>query len=81
MDKTTKNNKTDFLIPALILSLTLGLAPFSPEPHLLGKIRWIMGGSEGMQPADYFDFLLHGTPWVLLIIAVVLKVKNSSKPS
>lgn len=56
----------------LAASLTLGLAPFLPEPHLLGKIRWIMGGAVGMQPMDWFDFVLHGTPWVLLIRAVVV---------
>lgn len=54
------------LFPVLIC-LTLGLAPFSPEPHLFGKIRWVMGGAIGMQPMDYFDLLLHGGPWVYLV--------------
>lgn len=56
---------------ALILSLTLGLAPFKPEPHLFGKVRWIIGGGEGMQMMDYLDLLMHGLPWVLLIGYVV----------
>ena len=51
----------------LLLSFTLGLAPFFPEPHILGKIRWIAGGAVGMQPMDWFDVLLHGFPWLLLI--------------
>lgn len=55
---------------ALVLSLTLGLMPFVPEPHLLGKIRWVAGGAVGMAPMDYFDLLLHGAPWVYLIIEV-----------
>ena len=55
---------------ALILSLTLGLAPFIPEPHILGKIRWVMGGAVGMQPMDYFDLVLHGGPWVYLFVQV-----------
>lgn len=52
---------------AVIGSLTLGLAPFFPEPHLFGKIRWVMGGGAGMQGMDYFDLLMHGAPWLLLI--------------
>lgn len=59
-----------YLIPVL-LSLTLGLAPFAPEPHLLGKLRWVLGGGGGMSALDVFDLLLHGAPWVwLLAIAV-----------
>ena len=57
----------------LLMSLTLGLAPFVPEPHLFGKIRWIVGGAVGMQPADWFDFLMHATPWILLIRIGILK--------
>lgn len=57
----------------LVASLTLGLAPFSPEPHLLGKIRWVAGGAAGMQPMDWFDLLLHGLPWLLLLAALGLK--------
>ncbi|XOV93518.1 MAG: hypothetical protein ACFHWX_02175 [Bacteroidota bacterium] len=53
---------------AIILSLTLGLAPFFPEPHIVGKLRWVWGGAIGMQPIDYFDLVLHGFPWVLLIV-------------
>ncbi|MCB0686456.1 MAG: hypothetical protein KDC53_08025 [Saprospiraceae bacterium] len=52
---------------ALLASFTLGLAPFFPEPHIVGKLKWIMGGGVGMQPMDYFDLLMHGAPWILLI--------------
>ena len=65
MDKTKKINS--FLRMAVIGSLTLGLAPFFPEPHILGKIRWILGGAVGMKTLDWFDFIMHGTPWFLLI--------------
>jgi len=54
--------------------LTLGLAPFFPEPHLLGKIKWIAGGAVGMAPMDWFDVLLHGFPFVLLVRLVILKI-------
>lgn len=47
--------------------LTLGLAPFYPEPHIVGKIRWLTDGANGMEAMDWFDLVLHGWPWVLLI--------------
>ncbi len=63
----------------LVLCLTIGLAPFVPEPHILGKLKWIMGGAAGMQPMDWFDVLLHGFPFILLIRLLLLKIK--SKPT
>jgi hypothetical protein len=51
----------------LIASLTLGLAPFVPEPHVLGKLRWVAGGGEGMAMMDWGDLLMHGAPWLWLI--------------
>lgn len=50
----------------LLISLTLGLAPFVPEPHLFGKIRWVAGGAVGMKLMDWFDLLLHGFPFIFL---------------
>jgi len=47
--------------------LTLGLAPYFPEPHIWGKIKWIMGGAVGMKPVDYFDLVFHGMPFILII--------------
>lgn len=58
------------LIIAIVLCLTLGLAPFTPEPHLFGKIRWVMGGAIGMQPMDWFDLLQHGAPWLYLLYVI-----------
>jgi len=58
----------------LMASLTLGLAPFVPEPHLFGKIRWIFGGAVGMKAIDWFDFLLHGMPWLLFVRALIVKI-------
>lgn len=61
---------------ALMLSLTLGLAPFVPEPHIWGKLKWIAGGADGMQPMDWFDTVLHGGPWVLLVIQIIIYTKR-----
>lgn len=57
----------------ILLCLTLGLAPFVPEPHIWGKIRWIAGGAKGMAALDWFDFLFHAIPWILLLRLIVLK--------
>lgn len=67
-----KNTINDFRI-LLLASLTLGLAPFLPEPHLLGKLRWVLGGAVGMTAIDWFDLAMHGLPWVLLIRLGVLR--------
>lgn len=54
--------------PLLLLAcLTIGLAPYYPEPHVWGKLRWVLGGAEGMQLMDWLDLLMHGLPWLLLI--------------
>lgn len=60
----------------IILSLTLGLAPFVPEPHILGKIKWIAGGAKGMAALDWFDFVYHAIPWALLIRLSILKLTD-----
>ena len=70
--KFIKENTSLFLIA----SLTLGLAPFTPEPHLWGKIKWILGGAVGMQPMDWFDFFMHGTPFLLLLLSLLLKIRK-----
>ncbi|MFP4845395.1 hypothetical protein [Winogradskyella sp. PE311] len=58
----------------ILLCLTLGLAPFLPEPHIIGKLRWLAGGANGMAPKDYFDIILHGFPFILLIRLIYLKI-------
>ena len=55
------------LILFVIASLTLGLAPFVPEPHLLEKLRMLAAG-ELSRPIDIVDLVMHGAPWVLLLI-------------
>lgn len=60
----------------LVVSLTLGLAPFVPEPHLFGKIRWIWGGAIGMKAIDWYDFVQHG---FFLVRRLVLKLKTKEK--
>ncbi len=58
----------------ILLCLTLGMAPFFPEPHIWGKIKWIMGGAKGMVFMDWFDVLFHGFPFLLLIRKIILSL-------
>jgi hypothetical protein len=53
----------------IIMSLTLGLAPFVPMPHLFEKIRMLLNG-ELVRPLDIFDLLMHASPVLLLIVKV-----------
>jgi uncharacterized protein (TIGR01777 family) len=59
-------------LPA-IAAATLGMAPFGLgmtlseyEPHILGKLRWVLGGAVGMAPSDWLDLMMHAAPWVWL---------------
>ncbi|MCK5278578.1 MAG: hypothetical protein KAK04_08570 [Cyclobacteriaceae bacterium] len=74
MDQTQKINS--WLRMAVFGSLTLGLAPFFPEPHIWGKLLWIMGGAVGMKALDWFDFIFHGAPWFMLIGLLIYKLIN-----
>ena len=62
-----------------LIALTLGLAPFLPEPHVWQKLNMLVSG-ELVRPVDIFDLLLHGTPWLLLCIKLVRMVKNPGVP-
>lgn len=53
-----------------ILALTLGLAPFLPEPHVWEKLRMLMQGTL-VKPVDIFDLVMHGAPWLLLVAKLV----------
>jgi len=54
----------------LILAVLLGLAPFTPEPHLLEKLRMLSQG-ELHKPIDIFDLFMHGTPAMLVVLKLV----------
>ena len=65
----------------LVLALTLGLAPFMPEPHIWEKLKMLAAGDLA-RPIDIFDLLMHGIPWLLLFaklgrMAVATRVTES----
>ena len=58
----------------ILVCLTLGLAPFTP-PHIVEKVQMLLKGKL-VRPIDWFDLVLHGTPWVILVIKAVLTIKQ-----
>ncbi len=79
MKKFFKSNWSTFLM----LSLTIGLLPFNP-PHIWDKLKWIAGGNafsgpDAMKGLDYFDVLMHGTPWVLLLLSGIFYASDLFK--
>ncbi len=63
----------------ILLCLTLGFAPYFPEPHIWGKIKWIAGGANGMKIVDWFDVLLHGFPFIVLIRLLIIQMVRLNK--
>lgn len=57
------------VLGALAASLTLGLAPFYPHAHVWKQLVSLAQGTL-REPMDIFDLLLHGTPWLVLLIAL-----------
>ncbi len=58
------------------MAIFLGFAPFVPEPHLLGKLRWVAGGVAGMGPMDWLDLFWHGLPFILLARLGILQLRD-----
>ncbi|MGB5540380.1 MAG: RND transporter [Gammaproteobacteria bacterium] len=59
----------------LPLAVVLALAPFTPEPHLLEKLRMLFSGTL-TRPIDIFDLFLHGTPLLLVILKLTLRGRS-----
>ncbi|MBN2630718.1 MAG: RND transporter [Rhodobacteraceae bacterium] len=55
---------------AVIAALTLGLAPFFPEPHIVEKLRMLMQGTL-VRPIDMADLAMHGLPWLVLLAKLI----------
>jgi hypothetical protein len=63
----------------VIAALTLGLAPFSPEPHLWEKLKMLADGTL-VKPIDIFDLVLHAAPWVGLILKLLRMMTRRGSP-
>lgn len=60
----------------LPMAIVLALAPFSPEPHLVEKLRMLFNGTL-VRPIDIFDLCLHGTPVLLVILKLARRGAHS----
>jgi hypothetical protein len=49
----------------VLACLTLGLAPFFPEPHIWEKLKILVAG-DLVKPVDVFDLLMHAGPFAVL---------------
>lgn len=67
-----------WLLPAAACA-TLGLAPFTPEPHVVEKLRWLATGHP-FRPIDAFDLLMHGAPWLWLGWTAVQALRRRGRP-
>ena len=52
------------------LAIFLALVPFTPEPHLWGKLKMLFTGTLS-RPTDIFDLFLHGTLLVILLLKLL----------
>jgi hypothetical protein len=54
----------------VLACLTLGLAPFFPEPHIWEKLKMLVAGNL-VKPVDIFDLLMHAAPFAVLGLKVL----------
>jgi hypothetical protein len=59
----------------LIACASLGLAPFAPVPHVVEKLGMLLRG-QLVRPIDWFDLVMHGAPWALLIGKAIVAARR-----
>ncbi len=57
----------------IVAGVLLALAPFSPEPHIVEKLRMLSQGTLS-KPIDIFDLLMHCAPLLLLALKAIRQV-------
>lgn len=55
------------LVILVALAAWMAVAPISPEPHLIEKLR-MLGHGTLTKPLDIFDLCMHSAPLVLLAL-------------
>jgi hypothetical protein len=67
-------------LTALVLAaIALGLAPFTPEPHLWQKLKMLANGTLS-QPIDIFDLVMHASVPLLLVVRLIRMARSGAKP-
>ena len=59
----------------IALAVWMAGAPFTPEPHLVEKLRLLFQGTL-TRPLDIFDLLMHAAPSVLLAVKLARRRKK-----
>lgn len=67
------------LIPLAVGALFLGLAPFTPEPHLWEKLKMLAVG-QLTRPIDIFDLVMHAALPFLLVLKLARRRRAASQP-
>ena len=62
----------------ILLCIFLGLAPFTPLPHLFEKIQMLLN-DELRQKVDIFDLFLHASPFILLFLKVLFRLLGGNR--
>ncbi|HSO48803.1 MAG TPA: hypothetical protein VLQ68_12845 [Rhizobiaceae bacterium] len=55
----------------IVACLTLGLAPFFPEPHIWEKLK-MLGSGTLHRPIDILDFLMHAAPFMVAALKLAV---------
>ena len=66
------------LWPLIIVSVVLGLAPFTPRPHLVEKLQMLING-QLHRLIDIFDLLMHSLPLMLLALKLVVRRQDANR--
>lgn len=66
--------------PLLIIAIMLGLAPFTPAPHVVDKLKMLFAGTL-TRPIDIFDLFFHLAPAILLLVKWLSGAKGSARVS
>lgn len=67
------------LLPLAVGALFLGLAPFTPEPHLWQKLKMLAAG-ELTRPIDVFDLIMHAALPLLLLLKLARRRAAAQPP-
>lgn len=65
------------LLWLVVLAVWMAVAPITPEPHLIEKLR-MLGNGTLSRPIDIFDLCLHAAPLLLLVLRLWRRLSRKS---
>lgn len=65
------------LLWLVVLAVWMAVAPITPEPHLIEKLR-MLGNGTLSRPIDIFDLFLHAAPLLLLVLRLWRRLSRKS---